>query len=125
MIDLTSLLPGESKIVTKTPSSPILDLEDFASSLNERPYAETITIQSKRLKVQDKPFLTPEQVWRLRDLPYRLSRKAIEEARVVLKGAQDDLRTHTPSKDRRRPYVRPSFKKRVCSGSNRHRVLVN
>lgn len=89
-------------------------------------FHEVCTIRvSPEPRRRDRPFLTPEQVWRLKNLSYRLSREAIDEARVVLKGARDDLRTHVPLQDRHRPYVRSSFKKRVCGGSSRYRVMVN
>jgi len=74
---------------------------------------------------RDRPFLTPEQIWRLKNLSYRLSRDAIVEARMVQKGARDDLRAHVSLQARHRPYVRPPFKSRVCGGSNRYRVLVS
>jgi hypothetical protein len=87
------------------------------------PQDEIILRASPRPK--DRPFLTPEQVWRLRNLSYRLSRDAIVEARVVQKRARDDLRTHVTLQARQRPYVRALFKKRVCGGSSRYRVMVN
>lgn len=71
-----------------------------------------------------KPFLTPEQIHRFRNLSWKLSKEAIVEARGYLKSARDDVRTHVPLQDRHRPYVRPPFKKRVCGGSSRYRVMV-
>lgn len=53
------------------------------------------------------------------------SRLAVCQGRMALRGALDDPTTRVPIMARKLPYVRPTFKKRVCAGSSRYRVLVN
>jgi hypothetical protein len=61
----------------------------------------------------------------IRQLKRDLSHRAITRARIALQRALDDPGVQVPIQDRKRPYVRPRAKKRVCSGSSRYRVMVN
>jgi hypothetical protein len=54
-----------------------------------------------------------------------ISRTALRRAQMALQRALDDPGGQVPLQDRKRPYVRPRSKKRVCAGSSRYRVLVN
>ncbi len=62
---------------------------------------------------------------RARQLKWEASKRAVTRARLALQQALDDPRPEIPLPERKRPYVRPRAKKRVCAGSSRYRVMVN